>query len=1535
MKRTAITADRFGKEAFAYLAITLLVMTTFYVSYRVSTERQWEKGIKDEMVLGDLSRDLEEFSSRLRIELSILHDSVLLTVESNPADGEARLDGLVEAGLVREMRLMIDDLTREFSSRYGGSVIEVLNWSVDSRPILGGIDAWIPGPGEGPGLTSNVTIPEIFGVNTSFGLDYGIHDSSGTVHLQRSLELTLETPSFGSFLRSRMDRFEASLSDGEFQGMVSYILGSLAQMRCMMGFGRSGVAGEAVPLSLLSMEEIGAAIDIAISVSAQTHLRAHDPEMLGEISGRLSGVPGGGGSPVPLNMTLFGEEGLADPALALMMAEGLYSRGNPPSIETTLRPLFYAALEMIVTKLFSYAGLEKDVYTAAGGLSRLFKVGVDAVNTVSSSLLGKKMVDATDSTALEIFRGLIERSPDLEGEDAQIVLRSLPGSYWNGSEIDGYPLIVLPPQVRTFEIGLSDGGPENKYWISDDGTIHNETEYLDPSEMFLGSMGNIYCYEVEYTFSPMEPPFNEVDLMGNKSFIRSLANFLGTGSGVEDDLESDLMERGRAAVRNAVDSVFRSMLEGTGDPWSRMWVGYDSSDHPPLDGEGFPMASMLGLQAGPLMEIVRMVGNNLLSELEAMDILSSLVDLENGYAGQIASYIAANYDLWADRGAQMLSCREEMENILVGNCTIRVLGCDLLEEDVICTGFQLYPEGGKTDISVIDRYPEWAVRLGLKLAPAFDPDPVLLDLWLTGVDRSLDEVMKREFSDGSEGGGMGVVRKALESASSRGVELCFSSLSGKSMNISFEISDIISGIQQAVMGDLNIPVNVTGGRYLVPVMNGSEGVEVSGEASRFVGSSLRPVVSIRRLDGMSVSLTPVSGTYNTDPVNSSCPYHTNYSVEVKGGYIMSYSFDGMSGQNTVEVVIPVEVSSPLQVGSYWPMHGIQYPVIGTFWDRVLDEILEAKEDLLSDLSNMSSEVLGSSLSSLREIPPIVSDLIHGKELELTEVARVLSNVTLDLSGFVRENVRTLIIKITEMGVKGVLNATCNLLGIDEIKARLDLGPYGLFVHTERKALMGGEGNILDVTLNVETIGMNCYMSFNRDGNGSFDFNGTVTFDLDPLFISLELDPFMLRTPHMVAIQVRYDAGDSVYRASIECPSLEEFRACEVSLGDTLGVEPFIPIPPLGVNAVVNAGFRMRYRMPSELFPHINEVRISGINVTEVELFNPRGLPVYSSVIGMEHPGGGEIATWRVEASGDMYAIFGLNAPDLWRWRDDIPKNGQVRIVLRSPSGFVWDDLEVNLSRPGWFSRDADGYGVWRYTNGTAGAPNGGALPVGIKTLLISIALSSIKEAWTEVRSEYDLGLDMIVAFIQRALDLFMERFLSVVRELVLDVRMFLSLEIEDATGSAGAGLELSFIADGEAVAEFLGWLYDNIKVMIGNLADPSSSGDLIAFPMHILTRCYIELMVFTEVEMPVSVSKMAPKGVDLPDSFRLAISGRVNLALPMKLLGKDVGGMYIQLGVYILDAADAIVSLFYELGNIGLQQDFYLLRVTIWEESIE
>jgi len=49
----------------------------------------------------------------------------------------------------------------------------------------------------------------------------------------------------------------------------------------------------------------------------------------------------------------------------------------------------------------------------------------------------------------------------------------------------------------------------------------------------------------------------------------------------------------------------------------------------------------------------------------------------------------------------------------------------------------------------------------------------------------------------------------------------------------------------------------------------------------------------------------------------------------------------------------------------------------------------------------------------------------------------------------------------------------------------------------------------------------------------------------------------------------------------------------------------------------------------------------------------------------------------------------------------------------------------------------------------------------------------------------------------------------------------------------------------------------------------------------------------------------------------------------------DVGGICIVLGVYVKDAPDAIVSLFYDIENIGLTQDFYLLKATVWEESTE
>jgi hypothetical protein len=275
----------------------------------------------------------------------------------------------------------------------------------------------------------------------------------------------------------------------------------------------------------------------------------------------------------------------------------------------------------------------------------------------------------------------------------------------------------------------------------------------------------------------------------------------------------------------------------------------------------------------------------------------------------------------------------------------------------------------------------------------------------------------------------------------------------------------------------------------------------------------------------------------------------------------------------------------------------------------------------------------------------------------------------------------------------------------------------------------------------------------------------------------------------------------------------------------------------------------------------------------------------------------------------------------------------IILVLRSPSGLEWDSVKLDRSVEGWISRDADGFGVWRESEGSAGGPNGGSLPLDLRSLLISLALSSLKEAWSEAYSIYGLCFDLVGCFLQRALELFMERFLTMVEELVIDVSMFLSIEVEDASGTAGIGIELSFRADGEILSEFLRWLYDNIFTFIDNIVNPSGAGDYRGLPMDIVARCSIGLLIKTDIEMPIQISKMAPKGTELPDSILLGASYSVNLAIPMKLLGYNVEGGEISYGVMIVDAPDSLVSLFYDIGGIGLTQDLYLIRARLWEDK--
>jgi hypothetical protein len=66
----------------------------------------------------------------------------------------------------------------------------------------------------------------------------------------------------------------------------------------------------------------------------------------------------------------------------------------------------------------------------------------------------------------------------------------------------------------------------------------------------------------------------------------------------------------------------------------------------------------------------------------------------------------------------------------------------------------------------------------------------------------------------------------------------------------------------------------------------------------------------------------------------------------------------------------------------------------------------------------------------------------------------------------------------------------------------------------------------------------------------------------------------------------------------------------------------------------------------------------------------------------------------------------------------------------------------------------------------------------------------------------------------------------------------------------------------------------------------------------------------------------------------IAVAGRFNIALPFRLLGRDIGDWKVSAGVFVKDAPSALVSIFYDVNSIDSTKELWLLRVSVWSESI-
>ncbi|MEA3558192.1 MAG: hypothetical protein U9R75_02965, partial [Candidatus Thermoplasmatota archaeon] len=813
MKRTMIYKDDHGKEAFAYLAVMLMVLSTLFISYQVYLQKEDEKRGSKTAKITMISSFMEEDRTMVRMELFSLHDQLLIDCETEIVKEitTTSVDGNLETKLSALMEMELEKILNGSRTKREGYTISILNCSADTTPISIDLDGPVPSTGHDntSGLVDRTMKPSCTGVNTTFNIVLKINDDAGTIEMIERMEFTRETLTLLPMLEGRMERFEMGIESTELPELFNYIVGSLAQMKCLMGYGRVAY-GTITPL--ISEGEIISCADLALALMASSHLHGEDSEFLGGIDEGLGSAPGAGGKRLDMGDLFRNHSGQLDPSMAVIMGEGLFSEGNAPGLDMMLRPLLGTLVDGILLRMIDYMGMGDWFYTMAGGLAQVFEIGSEIVNSVTKSLLGIELLESNDRSAEDILEEVISSSGIFPNDDAFIMNREVQGVTWNDLPVVHYPMIQVPNLTRSSELYLYEDDPSNEFYIGKDGKAHSRAEYYDPEEELLGWNCTVHTLDIDFNFHEMEPAFNGIPLDDEEVF-RSLALYLGTIATDDDSAEDIMMEKGKMAVRNGVEMAVDLISAPGSGIWERSWKGWNMSTMPDIEGEELPISEMVSFQLDPMKAIVDVLSGSILENLDLVGFLSFLEDTGASYRTATASFLHDRYDSISGKSDQILSCMDNITETILPNSSWTLTDHSILEENVIIKDHCI-AVADPSSLDVLDTYPEIPQSLCLGIYENGIEDPELYTIWTEGIGSSYDETFRRELGKGGDGSDPGFMWEAFTSPDARGGGKSIISADLNLGNLSSMINELMVTALYAVEQMFYLPLNTTSGRFL-------------------------------------------------------------------------------------------------------------------------------------------------------------------------------------------------------------------------------------------------------------------------------------------------------------------------------------------------------------------------------------------------------------------------------------------------------------------------------------------------------------------------------------------------------------------------------------------------------------------------------------------------------------------------------------------------------------------------------------------------
>jgi hypothetical protein len=645
----------------------------------------------------------------------------------------------------------------------------------------------------------------------------------------------------------------------------------------------------------------------------------------------------------------------------------------------------------------------------------------------------------------------------------------------------------------------------------------------------------------------------------------------------------------------------------------------------------------------------------------------------------------------------------------------------------------------------------------------------------------------------------------------------------------------------------------------------------------------------------------------TSMANSSAtPYTTQWRVSVLGmievdiesdnsAVLSAYSDDGPSSARQVKI----QLSFPVVVHSAWPVYGVEYNPSNT----ILSDAVAAARKFCDMVWDKLEPVFGWVKSGLERIYRFVTDVFEVLTSYATKIIKVVSAVMQRVVETLQEFVQ----KIANSALAKAVKAFVDITG--RIELRISLFGFTIIIQTLVPDLIYRTGNdMLRIIVCTDRFGPS--MSFGvrvaRLSDGSWDVLANGTIVLKKVTVEVRIDPLM----HIMRRFVEVHCTGRSWAMDLTMPEVEPYELAEVSTAKIPGVGAFlsnIPIPVLGLSASVEAGLRLKYSPP---FP-------SDIVVNEFES-NPRGedsgrewVELYNPLAEPRCVDGWSVATVHgrntavqikgtIPANGLLVVSFPETSID--NGVPDDPFNDGDAIVLLDPAGATVDItplLKDTVNDERTVQRSWDGGPRWVFELGSKGGSNGAPVLLATSDFIAKALFEAFKQAFMQTQlQEVTASLDFLVLFMKRVIINFIENLLSLVKEIVHEITLYIKVLVGDASGSAGVGFRASFVITGDAIVEILRWLIFSLATFIVNLGRASNPIAYPTFPASFFSGLYLRFELLFEVSLPKMIRLLGAVG-SLDRRFSCAIAIAPNIPALGKIVGRNWGNWAVEFGVYL------------------------------------